>query len=272
MSDEQLVATQEALESQIPTAPIPAGGEELVDTAPNPAALQVEIERLQTVRKEAEEKAVYWRKQKAEARAEFFKSRGDQPPPPPVQPEADLGIGAEPKQDAFDDYQKYLDAKIAYEVNKVKITWDRDQSRKAADQTRQQKMADLHTKLDDGYKKYADFESVALDQTVPITPMIVEILADSDRPADVAYFLGKNKAEAIAISRMTPIQATRALAKIEGEMTRAEGENPPVLPKISNAPPPIRPLGSSHTVEKSLDKMTQREFEVEMERRTKRRF
>jgi len=252
----------------VATAPIPEG---TVDTAPDPAILKAEIEKLELARKEAEEKALYWRRQKTEARADYFKGGREEHPPQSAPPAQDLGIGPEPRQDAFDDYQKYLDAKIGYEVNKAKTTWDRDQARKNEDQQRQQKFVNLQERINEGYKQFPDFEEVALDRTVPITPMITEILADTDRPAELAYYLGKNRAEAIQISRMTPIQAARALAKIETKMAES-GVPPPSNPKLPGAPPPIKPLGSSHTVTRSLEKMTQKEFEAEMERRTGRRF
>lgn len=271
MADE-IQGTQVLEQGPLPEAtaatppPVPEG---MVNEPPDPAALQAEIERLKKVREEAEEKALYWRKQKAEARADYFKGRGE-PPPQPPRPE-DLGIGAEPKQDAFDDYQKYLDAKIAFEVNKAKVQWDQETSRKAQDQARQQRIQDLHMRLEEGFKKYTDFEEVALDKTVPITPVIMDILAESEQPHELAYYLGRNRAEAIQISRMTPIQASRKLAQIEAELTKAGGSSAP-QPKITNAPPPIRPVGASNTVQKNFDNMTQREFEAEMEKRTGRRY
>uniref|UniRef100_A0A6M3LH84 Uncharacterized protein n=1 Tax=viral metagenome TaxID=1070528 RepID=A0A6M3LH84_9ZZZZ len=274
MEDNALVATalpvEEIISSVPPASPVATGelAKEHVDQPPDPAPLKAEIERLERVRKEAEEKAVYWRKQKVEARADYFKGRGDEPPKPPAE---DLGIGKEPHQDEYEDYQKYLDAKVSFEINKAKITWDKDQARKNQEESHQQRMDMLRSKIDEGFKKYVDFEEVALSQTVPITPLVMEILADTEKPEDVAYWLGKNRAEAIQISRMTPTQAARAIAKIEIEVSKPGGV-PPSLPKITGAPPPINPLGSSHTVEKALEKMTQREFETEMERRTGRRF
>ncbi len=193
---------------------------------------------------------------------------------PPVRPPTDdLRMGQEPKQEAFDDYQKYLDAKISFEVNKAKITWDRDQSRKAQEQTHQQKLTILHEKLEEGFRKYPDFEEIAMDRTVPITPVIMDILAESERPHDLAYYLGRNRAEAIRISRLTPIQATREIAKIEAKLDEAGGDlPPPSKPIIPGAPPPIRPVGSSHTVERSFEKMSQKEFETEMQKRLGRRY
>ena len=246
-----------------------------IDQPPEVKALQAEIERLEKIRKEKEEQAIKWRKEARESRAEFFKHRGEEPKPPSGPSPEELTIGKEPQQTDFDDYQKYLDAKIDFEVKKAKINWDRDQERKQSEKAYQTKMQTLHERMDEGYKKYSDFEDVALNPTVPISPMIVEILSESENPADVAYYLGHNRAEAIKISRMTPIAAAREIAKIEVEIAKAVEQQPPGARKpsnISNAPPPIKPIGSGKSFEKDLEKMNQKEYEEEMARRTGRRF
>lgn len=247
-----------------------------VDDPPDPGKLQAEIQRLQEVKEKAEREAAYWRDEKKRARGEYFRDRGDAPrqPAPTPPPAEDLGIGPEPKKEDFDDYEKYLDARVAYATKKTRAEWDRDQERRSRDAAHREKMDRLRSTLEvEGKKKYADFEEVAMDDTVAVTPLMAEILADLESPHDVAYYLGKNRAEAVAIARMTPVQAARALARIE--MTIAGGGVPPANPrppKIPGAPPPITPLGSSHGVDKDLNKMSQREFEEEMEKRTGRRF
>ncbi len=271
MSDEKLINTM--IEAPVITGLVATGevkAEETVNQPPDPAAIKAETDRLEVVRKKAEEDAHYWRKQKAEARAEYFKSRGETPPQAAKPPE-DLGIGPEPKQENFDDYQKFLDAKIGFEVNKAKIQWDREQVRKNADVERQKKMETLQEKINLGFQEYPDFEEVALDNTVPITPLVMDILSDCDNPHKIAYYLGRNRAEAIQISRMTPIQAAKAIAKIEVEIAKA-GIPPSANPKIPGAPPPIKPVGPSHSITKDPEKMTQREFEEWRKSQGARRF
>jgi hypothetical protein len=101
---------------------------------------------------------------------------------------------------------------------------------------------------------------VALAQTVPITPMVMEALAETENPADIAYYLGKNQPKAVAISRMTPIAAARAIAQIEASLSGTPPQPP--TKKTTTAPPPIKPVGSSNTVTKDPEKMTQAEYEA----------
>jgi hypothetical protein len=280
--NEQLVTTQETpVSTQVPTAPEPVP-EGMVNQAPElTPELRAEVERLaqqkaqklkqeefDEITRQSQEKAIYWRRQKAESRADYFKSPIQEQQP--IAPVPDLGM-PEPKKEDFDDYDKYNEAKINYEVSKKLAIWDQERARKESEHSFQNKMQTFKQKLDEGFKKYPDFEEVALDKTVPVNPVMAEILADSERPEDLAYWLGKNRTEAFQISRMTPIQAAKKIRDIELELSKEGGNNLP-KPKIPGAPPPIRPLGATHTVEKSLENMTQAEFESEMERRTGRRF
>lgn len=262
--DENLVIGT-APESAAPVTPTEPAQTKGVDEAPDPKALESEIERLNKVREKAEEDAKYWRQQKVAARADFFKGRAEEPPPKP----AETGP-LPPRKEDFDDYDKYVDALTTYKTEKKLSEWRRDEERRQADTQRQAKVAGLQEKLNAGYQKYPDFEEVALDPTVPITQTVHDLLAESEAPEDVAYYLGKNRAEAVRIARLTPIQAAREIVRIEAEM---KNTNPnPTNKKVTGAPPPIKPVGSNPTTSKPLEKMNQKEFEAEMQKRTGRRF
>ena len=263
MSVEPIVGTEPVATSEVPI-------EGTVDLTPDPAILKAEIERLGAVRKKAEEDARYWRQEKAKARGEFFKDKGREREVTPSPTEIS-GLGSPPIQGDFEDYDKFLDAKIAFETQKARIQWDRDLIKKQEETSYQQKIATLNEKINQGYQKYSDFEEVAMNETVPITPMVRDILADFDNPHDIAYYLGKNRMEAIQIARMTPIQATRAIAKIEVEIARL-GNPTSGPPRIPSAPPPIKPVGSMGSIQKDPDKMTQREFEEYRKAQGARRF
>jgi hypothetical protein len=250
----------------VATAEAPAASgeapEEVVDAAPDPSVLKAEIEKLQKERKEAEEKALYWRKAKAEERANYF--RGDRGPerqtPPPEPP----GIGPEPKPADFKDYDEYVSSITDYRVKKARVEWEMDAARKDQERSARTRAENLQTKLQEGFQKYTDFEEVAFDRSaIHITPMVVDILADCDHPADLAYYLAKNRVEGVAISRMTPIQAARAIARIEAKLEgQAPQTSPPQRKSTTKAPPPITPLGSGTSgVHKDPEKMTQKEYE-----------
>lgn len=102
--------------------------------------------------------------------------------------------------------------------------------------------------------KYADFDQVALAPEVPITEQIADIIRSSDSAADLAYWLGKNRAEAMRIAQMPPIAAARELGRIEASLSAPKPRTE------SNAPPPINPGKGTGSGVKSPDKMTAEEY------------
>lgn len=269
---EELIGTQ-VIEATAPEQPVT---EEHIDQPPDTAALQADIERLRKVKdeeekraKEAKEKAEYWRKEKARERAEYFQKRIETPS---GDPKPDLLVKT-PKRDDFEDYDQYVDALTDFKVARAKSTWESEIKQKEADTQFQTKMEETKQKIvQAGVAKYPDFEEVALDPTAPITMAIGEALAESDIPHDVVYYLAKNRGEAVRLARLTPYQIGREIVKIENEIRRLEAENPAKPKTVTNAPPPIKPVGSSHTVSKDLEKMTQKEYEAEMQKRTGYRY
>lgn len=86
---------------------------------------------------------------------------------------------------------------------------------------------------------YTDFESVALNPNLPVSPEMGSILMEMDRGADVLYQLGKTPDEAARIAQLPPLAAARELGKIEATL----GQHKPK--PSSKAPPPIDPVGGT---------------------------
>lgn len=100
--------------------------------------------------------------------------------------------------------------------------------------------------------RYADFEKVA--HFAPISDEVARLVATSDVGADLAYYLGQNHALARSISALHPVEAARALGRIEATLT---------LPKPrteTNAPAPISPVRGSAGGPRNPEKMTYKEF------------
>ena len=239
----------------VSTEEAPAEPEPTVDATPDPAALHADIEALEARRKEAEEKALYWRKQKAAERAAYFKGRQEEPPTPAPEPEPAM---VAPREEDFENYNEFMDAKVNFSVQQERQKWDLEAQEKERSREYQKIQAEFDVKFNRGFEKYPDFEEVALSETVPITTAVKEILTTCEYPEDVAYFLGKNRQEAIRISHLTPLAAAREIAKIEIQIA-----NTPSAPtkKTTKAPDPIKPVGGGDThPTKDPNKMTQAEY------------
>lgn len=252
---------QEVTPPEVEPEQEPQEADATVDEQPDPEALRAEIEELKKAREKAEQDTRYWRKQRVEARGEYFKGRSDEPEQGRP-PRTEVRDSKEPNPDDYKTYDAFVDAKIRHEVQKARMSWDRDMIMRQQMTEAEKRNATLQQKLGEGYSRFKDFEDVALDPTAPISVTVREILHDSEDPAGVAYYLGKNRAEAASISRMNPIAAARAIAKIEAEI---KGSAPPpqaTKKHVSNAPPPVKPLGTGGSVvNKDPAKMTQAEYE-----------
>jgi hypothetical protein len=103
-------------------------------------------------------------------------------------------------------------------------------------------------------QRYADFDAVALADEVPIFPHVADILVSSEMGADVAYHLGRNRALALEIAHMTPIEAARAIGRLERDLSRPQ-------PKTqTSAPQPINPVRGSSSATPNPEKMTMQQY------------
>jgi len=104
-------------------------------------------------------------------------------------------------------------------------------------------------------EKHADFDEV-VDRPY-FTPDLATALYESEQGPDIAYFLGKNEAEAKRIGNLQPAQMFREIGKLEARFSAAEhGKR-----SVSGAPAPITPVtGSGAAPGKDPEKMTTQEF------------
>ena len=87
--------------------------------------------------------------------------------------------------------------------------------------------------------KYDDFDQVAYNPQLRITPAMAQTIQQSEMGADVAYHLGTNPKEAERISKLSPFLQAKEIGKIEAQIA----SNPPVK-KTSSAPAPFVPVSS----------------------------
>lgn len=103
--------------------------------------------------------------------------------------------------------------------------------------------------------KFADYdaviEGITSDPRLAQNPTIRQALLGLDNGPEIAYTLGKNLDVAYEIANMNPIQAGMRLAEIINRAPR----------KVSNAPTPIKPLGTTGAnPAKTLYEMSPAEF------------
>lgn len=157
-----------------------------------------------------------------------------------------------PRLEEFDSQEEYEDALLDW----------RDQRR--AEPAKQQEdkgqqfspdiVADWNDRCEDAKQVYADFDAVARNPYLPVSPEMAEILLEMDNGTDVLYQLGKNPEEAARISQLSAVSAARELGKIEAKLSGRKPQSQ------SKAPEPIKPAGSTAKVEKDPSEMDPSEF------------
>jgi hypothetical protein len=114
--------------------------------------------------------------------------------------------------------------------------------------------------FDQGQKAFKDFDT-KLEQLASLgmddseSRRFMEAVLDCEKPAEVLYYLGSRPDEAADLLSLSERQQVRALAKLEVQLASA--------PKVSHAPPPIKPIGTRGSAANSdPETMSQKEYEA----------
>jgi hypothetical protein len=98
-------------------------------------------------------------------------------------------------------------------------------------------------------QKVPDFDTVAHDPNLAITPVMADAIRESGRGAEIAYYLGKNPAEASQIAGLPPVSQATAIARLEGRLAAGTSS-------VSRAPQPVSTLtGRGGSQAKPLEDM-----------------
>jgi hypothetical protein len=143
-------------------------------------------------------------------------------------------------------------------------------ARREAERERMALVEAYHEREEAVRDKYDDFEKVAYNPSLPITPVMAETIQASDVGPELAYYLGSNPREADRISRLSPYLQAKEIGKIEAKLA----DNPVPIKKTTSAPAPIKPVtargvgsGSYETTDpRSVSAMSTSEW-IEAERR-----
>lgn len=174
---------------------------------------------------------------------------------------------AAPVEKDFDDYTEFVAAKAVWRHAQQAAERDANEAGTEAEAIRKRAEAIRHQEeqyvaqawgdqVNDARQRYADFEDVALNPSVPITTSMAEIIRTSDMGADLAYYLGKNKAVAADIAKMQPIEAARAMGRIEAQISAPRPRTE------TKAPDPISPVRGKAAASKDPAKMTMAEYKA----------
>ena len=99
-----------------------------------------------------------------------------------------------------------------------------------------------------------------------VSPAMATFVAESDKGAEVAFYLAQNEREATRIARLSPLHQGIELARLEGKLSVA-----PQIRKVSTAPsPPPTVTGNPSPASRDPHEMSQAEYNEWYRKRNKR--
>lgn len=173
-----------------------------------------------------------------------------------------------PAESDFTDYADYVAAKAVHAAERRTEQRQADALEAEASEARQKaqhiEAAEQQIvnqawseRITEAKSRYTDFEQVALAPDVPITPAIADMLKQSDKGPDMAYWLGMNKAaaaELATLSKTQPMQAAYHLGRLEASLSAPAPRTSPTTPE------PIAPVRGNARASLNPDNMSMDEY------------
>lgn len=169
--------------------------------------------------------------------------------------QAELGAKEPPKLEDFDhDIEKFTAAAVEHASETAIVKSAEKSAGDAEVRVQTELQSAFAAAVKEAVKQYPDFEQV-FDGGVAVTREMAEALVMSDRPAEIAYFLGSHRDIAAHIASMPPHLQGYELARLEAHISTAP------LPTKAPPPPAVHVSGASATGHKTYEEMDDAEYE-----------
>lgn len=173
--------------------------------------------------------------------------------------EAQLKKLTPPDADSYENPDDYIADRAAYAGQKGVIEGQIEEAKEAATETdkeRQRQRAEgFKEAVAEASERLKDFDKVALGNHWSPTPAMLDVIMDSDKGPDLAYYLGSNPEEAASIAKLPVHLQAVELGRISATLAA------PPKPRQSTAKPPLKPLkGGKVSATKDPDDMTYDEY------------
>lgn len=245
----------------------PAQSQEASDAARTMAARKRSLEgRKQTIQEQINEMV----RQREEARRELEALRQQRQafvaePPRPAPPAAPAG---EPQEQDFSSYADYVKAVSAWQADQRLAQFQQQQQQqqeaRQRDEWQQRRNVSFAERLQEARAANPEFDVLVNREDIELTPPMIDVIKDSPLAADLMLHLAHHPDDAQRIYALHPMLAFGEMKALEGRLSAARGSSArPVA--VSQAKPPIKPVGSAPTV--SVDDPAALEFGPEYVRR-----
>lgn len=228
------------------------GADEISDSPPEetqqPEDTPQETVRRTGVAKRIDELTANWRaaERREEQLRQLLAQQLTQPQPPQTfQPAQPQPTNERPVLEQFDSYESFTEALTDWKATQAVQTalQQREAAQRQAEEQRLQaeRARTWEQRATDATTRYADFNEVALNRDLPVSPAMAEVIQSVDNGPDVLYHLGRNPAEAARIAALSPAQAAFALGSLAASLSA-----PPTKATPRPVPQPINPLAGGN--------------------------
>ena len=186
--------------------------------------------------------------------------QADEPPTPPIEPEASQ---FEEYSDFEVAHRQYKKNERQYLIDQAKYEMRQEYKTQSQQHQRQQTEAQITAAFTKRLSEEAalDPDIVTLANTfhlpgpnqLPLTGPMQDAIRESDVGPKLLRHFANNKAEVVRLANMSPATQLREIGRIEASIIN---KPQPVVKHVSAAPDPIKPLGASSPVDVDDDKLS----------------
>lgn len=138
------------------------------------------------------------------------------------------------------DWQQQQRADVRSAVKEERLTQLNQEAVNSAREVADLRERGFMAKVDAARERMPDIDdALRTFAQLPVSDYAADIISESDKAAEISYFLAKNEGEARRIASLPPHKQAYELAKIEARVS------PAVPRRTSNAPPPVPMVGGS---------------------------
>jgi len=228
---EEVIEVQQDTVEETPTTGTDDGTVEKVEETPEPTSERtVPLAALEAERH---------KRQESERNLAML-IQNQQRPPEPVQTEV---VPQRPTLEQFEyDDDKYQDALVNYRVEEqLKVRDARLEEQRQTEQ-KQRYVQDYQVRVSNsnakGIQTHADYQSKVMENpSLHVTPLMADVMSQSENGHDIVYHLGCNPAESSKIAQMPAHLQAAAIGRLEAKLSAVPAKT------ITNAPKPIDPVG-----------------------------
>lgn len=231
---------------------------------------QRRIDKLNAKHAAAQQEVEYWKSQALKDKAASEPKEASK-----VESKSPSNSDDEPDPEHFESHKEYVKAVTKWTINQDKKATQAEAERSKLLSEQEKMVKSYQERVKSFSEKASDFQEVieSVDD-IKTSVTVQQIILNSDNGPELAYELAKNPDELKRISALPPLEAARAMGRLESKLASNTSEEKTEPKKLTNAPKPIEPVGSSKSVaRKSIDDpgISQAEYERLRREQMKRR-